>query len=204
MNKYLALLASLFLATGCARAQLISLGVKAGVPMTDATYGSQESRPFIIGPSVEVKLPARFAVEVSALYRRIGTGSQSGSADDLSQPYFLYRLRGNSWEFPVLGKYYLRPRDAHWQPFVGAGFAFRFTRFHQEGVYTVLSDTPSNRVAYQRDYTSDTTAGAVTAAGVRIAWGRLALTPEFRYTYWGSSGDMLKRNQAAFLLGLSY
>ncbi len=31
-----------------------------------------ESRPYAIGPTVEVRLPAGFAIEASALYRRLG------------------------------------------------------------------------------------------------------------------------------------
>ena len=53
-------------------AQPVSVGVKVGVPFTDPIGRNGESRPYTIGPTVEVRLPAGFAVEASALYRRLG------------------------------------------------------------------------------------------------------------------------------------
>ena len=52
-------------------------GLKAGVPLNDALSTSPSSaipyfentHRYVIGPFVEVRLPARFSVEVDALYR---------------------------------------------------------------------------------------------------------------------------------------
>ena len=55
-----------------AMAQPFSIGVKGGIPLNDGTVGGKdESRPYVIGPSAEVRLPAGFAIEVDALYRRL-------------------------------------------------------------------------------------------------------------------------------------
>ena len=58
-----------------ASAQAVSLGVKGGIRFTDASGGQDESRPYIVGPSIEFRLPAHFAIEVDALYQRIGNTS---------------------------------------------------------------------------------------------------------------------------------
>src|SRR5256885_551833 len=57
-------------------AQSLSLGVKGGVPFTDAVEGSfgfrSEARRYTVGPMVEVGLPLSLAIEFNALYKRTG------------------------------------------------------------------------------------------------------------------------------------
>ena len=197
-----------------ASAQFLSIGVKGGVPFGDASRGGDESRPYIVGPSVEFRLPAGFAIEVDALYRRVGNTVQYGLFGNvIPQPpapyinFFVDRQRGNYWQFPVLGKYYFRPRTAAWQPFIGTGWSLRTVGF-QEDIYETVSDASSGNVtSYSfRDHSrSDLGVGAVFAAGVRFRAGRLAITPELRYTYWGSTAQFdLRRNEAAGMLGISF
>ena len=111
-----------------ASAQLVSIGVKGGVPFLDTNQGGDESRPYIVGPSVEIRLPAGFAIEVDALYRRVGntfgfnfSGIDAGSNVVPTTSFYIDRQRGNYWEFPFLGKYYFRPRTTAWQPFLEHG-----------------------------------------------------------------------------------
>ena len=150
--------ALVFLFALSAVAQPVSVGVLGGVPLVDQTqtYSNpldhDESRPYIIGPSVEVRLPAGFAIEADGLYQRVGStfGFQlQNSATFISTgsgitPVNLLttastnRARANLWEFPLLGKYYFR-RDSTWQPFVGTGFAFRTAGFHEAGTETLLN-----------------------------------------------------------------
>ena len=93
---------------------------------------------------MEVRLPARFAVEADALYQRIGYSNVFNLNDT---NLFQSRERGNSWEFPLLVKYYFRPQSESWQPFVGTGFAFRTTSFHSD-----YSESPTG--AFHQDYRS--------------------------------------------------
>ncbi len=59
-----------------ASAQLVSIGVKGGVSLTEHTTANQdESCPYIVGPSIEFRLPAGFAIEAAALYERLGTSA---------------------------------------------------------------------------------------------------------------------------------
>jgi hypothetical protein len=198
-----------------ASAQLVSFGVKGGVPFLAPNQGGDESRPYIVGPSVEFRLPAGFAIELDALYRRIGSTSAFGFSTNtifvppLTPPYitsFVNRQRGNYWEFPVLGKYYFRPRSTAWQPFIGTGWALRTVSFHNDISETVVSaDGTSHSDSFRNHFRSDVGVGATFAAGVRFRVGRVAVIPELRYTYWGRAiQNSLRNNEAAGLLGVSF
>jgi hypothetical protein len=198
-----------------ASAQLVSFGALGGVPFLDQNRGGDESRPYIVGPSVEFRLPAGFAIELEALYRRIGSTSAFGFSSNtifippLTPPYitsFVTRQRGNYWEFPVLGKYYFRPRSTAWQPFIGTGWALRTVSFHNDiSETTVNADGTSHASTFRDNFRSDVGVGAVVAAGVRFRVGRIAVIPELHYTYWGSTAQFqLRRNEAAGLLGISF
>jgi hypothetical protein len=206
MNKILFLLVSI--ATNqVASAQLVSIGVKGGVPFLDTNEHGDESRPYIVGPSVEIRLPAGFAIEVDALYRRIGnTFGFNFSTIGAATSFYIDRQRGNDWEFPFLGKYYFRPRTAGWQPFLSTGWALRTVSFHQDISETVIDATGNSHFnSFHYDVRSDVGVGAVVAAGVRFRVGRLSVAPELRYTYWGSTPQFdLRRNEAAGLVGISF
>jgi hypothetical protein len=185
----------LILGIRIASAQAVSIGIKGGIPIGGTIGQQDESRPYIVGPSVEVRLPAGFAIEVDALYRRIGnTTAFSFTQGDISSS-FVNRERGNYWQFPVLGKYYFKPRNEAWQPFVGTGYALRVTGFHFGGTSTnnalippgQSSQTLAQTSTFHSDYRSGVEFGALVSAGVRFHTGRFALAPEIRYTRWATT-----------------
>ena len=65
--------------------QLLSFGVKAGVPLNDALNGhsnggglvSTSTDRWLIGPTIELHLPFRLSFEADALYRRRESGARS-------------------------------------------------------------------------------------------------------------------------------
>jgi hypothetical protein len=187
-------------------AQPVSIGAKVGVPLGDAMVRYGESRPYMVGPSVEVRLPAGFAVEGSAIYRRLGqtTAFIYGPTPDTSS-LMVYRVRGNAWEFPLIGKYYFGKRQSAWQPFVGTGWAFRTVGWHYEGS-TMTTDSAGTRTAVPFDTRgrSELGVGATITAGVRIRAGRMSLLPEFRFTRWGTDYSPSRRNEGGFFLGLRF
>jgi hypothetical protein len=200
-----------------AAAQAVSIGVKGGIPLTEATTRQDESRPYIVGPSIEVRLPAGLAIEADALYRRIGNTVSFGytpganlviPGNNLLTPVifpFISRQRGNSWEFPLLGKYYLRPRTSAWQPFFGTGYAFRTVGLHDATTETITDASgASHMLSFKNDYRSSLGVGAVFAAGVRFHTGRFSFLPEVRYTRWGGSDNLIRKNEAGILLGISF
>jgi hypothetical protein len=58
-----------------ASAQLVCVGALGGVRPTDVFSYDDESKPYAVGGSVEIRLPAQFAIEAGALYERIGQTS---------------------------------------------------------------------------------------------------------------------------------
>lgn len=163
-------------------AQSISVGVKGGGFFTKPAERADDSRPYVVGPSFEIGLPARFAVEVNALYSRFGT-SNFGTTP----------RRGHSWEFPVLGKYYFADRDAAVRPYASSGFAFRNIWFDENNRFN------RNTAA------TDPAVGAVMGGGAMFKVGFLRLSPEIRYTRWGGYNfPATNPNQLQGLLGITF
>jgi len=112
--------------------QPVRFGVKGGFLLTEPTrYTPEQSRSFTVGPVVEFQLPNHFAIEAGFLYKRIGTGHDVTFTDYRSKS----SSRGNSFEIPVIGKYYFRP-PSRWTPYLGLGVAMRRTWQSTEGSLT--------------------------------------------------------------------
>jgi|SRR5581483_204009 len=93
---------SLLFFAAAGAAQPLGAGLKIGVPATDAfkvlpaptlAVFTAESPRYTVGPYVELRLPARMAIEVDALYRSYDFRSGGIGAS------------ASSWEFPVLLKH---------------------------------------------------------------------------------------------------
>ena len=181
-------ISGLFVLTGLLTAQSFTFGVKGGAFITDPAERFDQSRPYTVGPSVEFALPARFAVEANALYSRFGSSLLPAVSS-------ANRMRGNSWEFPVLGKYYFSERSSSIQPFAAAGVAFR---------QIWLDESNDSRLGRRVDST-DVAVGAVVAGGVALKAGRFRIAPEARYTRWGGYNyPATNPNQAQVLLGITF
>lgn len=184
--------------------QFFSVGVKGGVPFTDAfsTVNWQQAQPttppqyvpfvnspgsvgYIVGATGEIHLPLGLSVEADALYRplEISTHQATSAATLVTNDSY------SSWEFPVLGKW--RFPFPLIKPYVEAGPSFR-TVGGQAGNY--LSNS-----------------GFTTGIGVELRVSRVRIGPEIRYTHWAgdSAGAQLfgfksNQNQGEFLVGLSF
>jgi hypothetical protein len=102
-----------------ASAQPFGAGIKIGVPATDAfkvlpvpTFAvfTGDSPRYTIGPYVELRLPARMAVEIDALYRTYNFANAGVG------------VSASSWEFPVLVKHRFPVPVV--KPFFDAGVSF--------------------------------------------------------------------------------
>jgi hypothetical protein len=206
MRKRIVLFGLLIMVGGrTSSAQAVSIGVKGCIPLTEAGY-NDESRPFLAGASLEIRLPASFAIEADVLYRRIGNTINFGSSLNGVTNSIISRQRGNSWEFPVLGKYYFRPRTSKWQPFAATGYAFRGTQVRSDSSVTTTEASGVTRTSpFHFGFGHPLGVGAVFAGGVRVRAGRFALLPELRYTRWGGSeSNLTRRNEAGVLLGINF
>ncbi len=119
---------------------------------------------------------------------------------------FRYRERANSWQFPLLGKYYFRPRGSGWEPFIGTGYTLRTIRKHvatNTATKDAVGNVTSNSI--KADYGSGLGVGAAAAAGVRFHKGRIGIISEFRYTRWSDSyNNLTPRNDVKFLMGITF
>jgi len=196
-----------------AAAQPVSVGLKVGVPVTDAleTFQGNQSayvtntHRYLFGPTVQLNLPFRFSVEVDALYKRLGYeyNQFAGPGSPTTT-----RTVANSWEFPVLGKYAVFGGPL--RPFVDAGANFR----HISGVDQVRSALGAVNVNVNPvpEFNKDNDIGFVFGGGVEVKFGVMRITPEFRYTRWGSENftDPIRallrtnKNQGDFMIGLTF
>jgi hypothetical protein len=209
----------LVLAQG-AKGQPVSFGVKGGVPLTDAVGGDfgggTAASRYTAGVMLEVRLPASFAFEGDALYKR--TGYQASQSDRSITT--TGEVRANSWEFPLLLKYYL-PVAPVVRPFVHGGYAVRRLT-GVKGQTHVFGTSPGMGIPIDATFSidastiirDDPTHGIATGAGLRLGAGRLHVAPEVRYTRWtgrpfdeqGPRGFFLRssQNQVELLVSVSF
>ena len=200
-------------------------GVKGGLPLTDfintvsgsRTTVSSVTNRYIVGPTVELRLPFGFGVEADALYRHFSYNSTASLVDVLST----LRTSSNNWEFPLLVKKRFGGVGPV-RPFVDAGVSFN--------KITGLTQTVSNLVFPNRltttsnsnpaELKNDFTAGFTMGGGVEIHLLILRISPEIRYTRWGNqqfngifppggasgiTGSLTSnQNQAEFLVGFTF
>ena len=196
--------------TGSAWAGPLGFGIRGGIPLTDffenVNTGNfilkSSTNRYIIGPSVELHLPAGFGIEVDALYRHFNYNSSFNLVDVFTNN----RTTGNAWEFPLMLKYRMPAPVV--RPYVGAGVSFDtltgLTQSITSGANRVLNPGTNEQLK------NNTTKGFVIGFGVDIH-AVLHFSPEFRYTRWGSThfalpnGNALSnQNQAEFLLGITF
>lgn len=204
------ILPCLLLGAVYACAQPVSFGVKAGVPLTDfvnsvsgsgVTFSSvTNTNRYVIGPSIELRLPLGLGVEFDALYRHFNATANT--------PGLTASLSSGAWEFPLLAKYRFSVPVV--KPFVDAGVAWdRLSGIGQ--TVTITGIVPSAAVQPQIAVHNDTVAGFVAGVGVDIHALILHISPEVRYTRWNSqhftSATSLiesNQNQAEFLVGITF
>lgn len=182
--------AAYLLLAGLGSAQLLQVGIKGGVPLTDAFSSStgasliapSNSKEFVIGPTAELRLPVvGLGVEADALYRPVSYSAFKGKN--------VVSTSSASWQFPILAKYRFGPPLV--KPYAEAGPVFR---------------------AAGSDLSTLSHAGFALGAGVEVGLLRLHVSPEIRYLRWASDSGknaplgILRSNQneAQFLIGLTF
>lgn len=157
---------ALVLSISCAAAQGLGIGVKGGVPFSDVFKATGETgllateishistQRFILGPMVEIRLPFGLGVEFDALYKRF---DQTGESIHVGSTVI---KTGNSWEFPLLGKYRIGRSFA--KPYVEAGVPFN----HLSG-YLVPFRTLPNPPSSQPE-ASTTRTGVALGVGIEL------------------------------------
>jgi hypothetical protein len=194
-------------------AQNISVGVRGGLPFTDAlsvarsqNFSFHSEHPqFALGPTFEVRLPLGLGFHVDALYRRIAlTGSgQTGAALNVLDGKNSFSF----WQFPVMAK--LRLGVGPFRPFVSAGPSFSKLSGVGDAANCVIRLAGNSCVG--RVLKSFGT-GVAVGAGLDAKLPIIRLAPEVRYTrlganfFEGGAGASLasQRNQVELLLGVTF
>ncbi len=215
MTKRLILLT--LLAAVTAFPQILSLGVKGGVPFTDAFNTAKtgrleyisDTKRYTVGPTVELHLPFRLGIEFDALYKRLDFESTSTSVDVFTRT----ATTANSWEFPLLLKW--RVFGGPIRPYVEAGPTFDKLSDISQLARTIVfpNRETSASTGHPPELQNTFRVGATVGAGIELGSRRFRISPEVRYTRWGwenfqdlSGGSLLRSNdnQAEFLLGITF
>jgi len=158
--------------------QHVILGTKGGLRLTGdrPIYRSvSNSKRYIVGPSIELRLPFNFGLAADALYSRLGNTFYFLSIANSSD----IRTVANSWMFPLLVKY--RLPISRVQPFLSIGLAprraaGRINMIHY-GYYP--SDVTFSSIDWHaRDHAS------VFGGGIEARFWHLRFAPEIRYLRW--------------------
>jgi opacity protein-like surface antigen len=200
----------LFLFSAAAFSQPFSFGVKAGLPLTDFVdavntqnfTSSAYTNRYIVGPTAELRLPFGLGVEFDALYRHFGysvTGIIAGPTSTIVSS----STTGSAWEFPLLAKYRFPGKIV--RPFVSAGVAWDRLSGLSQSVHNAVS------TGSVPELSNNTTTGFVMGGGIEVKALLIRLSPEIRYTHWGSAhfndpAGLIssKQNQAEFLVGITF
>jgi hypothetical protein len=207
------LLASLISAAAAFPAGLFSIGVKGGVPFTDAfnaaTNGNltyvTHSDNWTLGPEFDLNLPFGIGIEADALYRGLKYQSTQNLVDQLETS----TTSARAWDFPLLLKW--KAPTGPFRPYVVAGPTFRgltsikqVTSFFSANSGTTISQSSSNPGSLKSQFITGMTLGG----GIQVL-GHVA--PEIRYTRWGwdsfrDPSGLLKSNpnQLEFLVGITF
>jgi opacity protein-like surface antigen len=207
----------LFVCMASALAQPIGFGLKVGAPFTQAfktgasgsTSYDSDTKRYIIGPQVELRLPAGLGIELDALYTKLNFSSVGGTAGSVVNA----ATDATAWEFPLLLKYKFGGANAGLaavRPFVDTGASFRrLTGISQVRNFITGNSQETSSPAELQDKNST---GFVIGGGVEIRALFIRISPEVRFTRWGTSNfregisNLLEtnRNQAQFLVGISF
>ena len=198
----------LLAAASSAFAQHISVGIKAGVPLTDlvrtnwssAFYSggdvrtSTQTKRYTIGPVVDIGLVLGFGVEFGAMYKRFDQQSLAVTTTgyviiDEENSYPIQQTAGiaavgHSWEFPVAVQY--RFFKSAIRPYVEGGVSLN----RLSNVYSV-QETPFPRqpqlpFTIEHMRSSFTRVGPLFGMGLDVKLHGIHVTPELRYTHYNN------------------
>jgi hypothetical protein len=185
----------------------IIIGVRGGVPLGDVIHTVQSGSSissstdnYVVGPTLGVRLPLGFSVAADALFSRVNistaaTGTQGAISASAS-----------SWEFPVLLRFTAGSQGI--APFIGAGVSVRhLSDFGNIGPFLTNSPSTTGNVVG-----TSATAGFVIGGGLQFKIRSLHISPEIRYTHWGSDqiADAFRSvihtndNEGKILVGLTF
>ncbi|MFL6451520.1 MAG: hypothetical protein ACJ746_28155 [Bryobacteraceae bacterium] len=220
----------LLTAASSAFAQRISVGIKAGVPLTDVvesvdTHGGDltfqaQTKRYTIGPVVDIGLPLGFGVEFGAMYKRVDQKSRAvtitgfttmGDTSVAIEQRADISAVGHSWEFPVAVQYHFSKSSI--RPYVEGGISFNHLGnvYNFSNVYNVANASFPSPTPRQPPYTvapipgSFERVGGLVGIGVDFKLHVIHVTPGLRYTHYNEKSFWLPSTNAVdFLVGFTF
>jgi outer membrane protein with beta-barrel domain len=192
----------LLLAAASAFAQHISVGVKAGVPLTNLLGNNSGDAPsqsefptrmkrYTIGPVVNIGLPLGFGVELAAMYKRFDQRSiaitTTGFTTNDETGYPITQTAGisavgHSWEFPVAAQYHFFKSAI--RPYVEGGVSLNRLSNAYSVQTTPYPSPPQIPFTIFPLRSSFTRHGPLFGMGVDVKLHRIHVTPGLRYTHY--------------------
>ena len=202
---------------GClaASAQIVSVGVKGGTPLTDfldaarnnqVDYFTNTNR-YIVGASFELHLPFGLGVEADGLYRHLNYASTSLGVDTSTQE----STTASDVEFPLLVKYRFPTKGV--RPFLDGGVAFDKLAGVKQFITNTVLPAVQNKTTTSNpaELHNSSTEGFVIGGGLDIKLLVIHILPEVRFTRWNAQhffdvNGLLHTNvnQGEFLLGINF
>jgi hypothetical protein len=204
-----------------APAQPVSVGVTGGVPVSSNSQNFGQgcfdrgplicgpndflSKPYAIGPVLDLNLPRDISVEVGFLYERF----QKDLAEGLTAPHGgtvnfgqKYSVSADGWLFPFLLKYTFGRRRV--ALFVAAGATLRHLGpFDGKGIQLNF-DLQPQPTAVHIESGRDLDVAITVSAGLRWHTSVIDVTPQIRFLRWTSQYYQPVQNQAMLMLGLNF
>jgi Outer membrane protein beta-barrel domain len=175
----------------------LSVGFKIGSPLNDPASQTPQSTynqsRWTGGPTVELHVPYRFAIEFDALYwTNRGNSSQIFQFGSNVNPFLnTFSQKTRAWDLPLLLKY--RFQVAGIRPFVSAGYLFSHESIERSSFNQCLGPqgtcvppefpVTEIRSAYSED--SRFRGGPTAGVGLEFKTRYLTITPELRFTFGG-------------------
>ena len=162
-------------------------------------------KPYAVGPTVEVNLPWNISVDSGMLYERFHEDVTQGlTAPRGGQVNFGFRadVAANAWLFPLLLKYNFGHR--RFRPFVEAGATLRhLDEFNGQGI---SRDIYSHAQPATFQFQADRAVYVALTAGAGVRYQRFGIdfSPEIRYLHWTTLASQPVRDQAMFMLGITF
>ena len=164
------------------------------------------TKPYAIGPTLDVNLTWNLAIEAGFLYQRLHQDVTTGLIlyPGSGNVNFGYRedVAGNQWLFPLLLKYHIRRFP--FRPFVEAGATLRhLDTLNGQGVQVDYHLNP-NPTTFVIQTSSNPDTAITLGGGVRWRLLDFDLAPEVRFLHWTSPDFQPSRNQAMLMLGITF
>ena len=193
-----------------AQTQLFSFGVKGGLPAQVPLGKTSDRTPFLLGPTVNIRVLPRLSIETGVTFHRFGqqagTGALLGPGNSLT--LISSTEHGSAIELPILAKYHFRDARQAWRPFVALGPAIRRTSIDSKYGSSILSGSNLIGLASPGSVNQKTVTWGVdpsVAAGVDFKAARFHLEPQIQYSYWGAGKNLpVRKNQVSFQFGFRF